>query len=93
MDKQVLKGRIEFTDEENKKFDRHFTATLDKTSGFTYGNDTCVVIEFGAMQNGKVPESKLIDTRYDIDIVENFKGWVELYFKTNFLEHTLMLEA
>lgn len=92
MTKQVLKGRIEFTDETNKEFDRDFTATLDESVSSEYGNGTCLVIKFGKMQNGRIPENKYVDTRYAKGIVENFKGWVELYFKVNFLEHTLIFE-
>lgn len=90
MKKQVLKGRIEFCDEANKKFDRDFTATLDKSGAFEYGNGTCVVIEFGAMQNGIIPEEKLFDTRYEKGITKHFKEWLETYFANNYSANNLI---
>ena len=52
----VLKGRLNFTEEYNKTFDRDFVASLQKSSAFEYGNGTCVVIEFGAFKDGRIPD-------------------------------------
>lgn len=92
MEKQVLKGRIEFIDDDKKEYNREFTATLDKSCAFDYGNGTCVVIKFGAMQNGRTPESKLFDTRYEKGITKNFKNWLIGYFEREYCEHTLVFE-
>lgn len=92
MEQQILKGRIEFVDECNKKFDRDFTARLEKSKAFEYGNGSCVIIKFGAMLNGRTPESKYFDTRYEKGITKSFKEWVVKYFQNNYYEHTLIFD-
>ena len=94
MENIKIKGKIEFCEEETKQYNREFTATLKDSTAFAYGNQTCVIIEFGKMSNGKKPESIMLDTRYDRTIKRNetdFKKWIKNYFKENYREHTLTI--
>lgn len=86
-------GRMDFKEKEDKQYNRNFTAKLMESAAFSYGNKTCVVIEWGEMQNGRTPEDTLIDTRYDLRIRRdgsNFAEWLETWFKSNFKLHNLI---
>lgn len=86
MEPIVLKGRIEFTEEENFEYNRDFIATLRESAAFEYGNKTAVDIEFGPMVNGRIPSPVLLDTRYDKTIERNadgFRFWLRKYFRDN----------
>lgn len=94
MENITIKGKIEFCDDKNKKYDREFTATLQNSAAFEYGNKTSVYITFGTMANGEYAEPIFLDTRYDRTIKRNeveFKKWVQKYFKENYGEHTLTI--
>lgn len=94
MENITIKGKIEFCDERNKKYDREFTATLQDSAAFEYGNKTSVYIKFGTMANGEHAEPILLDTRYDRTIKRNetdFKKWIKKYFKENFGKHILTI--
>ncbi len=93
MKKQVLMGRIEFVDSCNKEFDCKFTARLEKSAAFEYGNGSCVIIEFGAMQNGRTPRSRYIDTRYAKGVISNFENWIREFFRENYMAHTLTIDS
>ena len=88
-------GRIEFLQEENKRYNRTFVASLEKSCAFQYGNGTCVIIEFGRTADGHSPEGKYIDTRYDRTISDNeklFKKWLEGWFELNYCDHKLIFD-
>lgn len=90
----TIKGKIEFCNERNKAYDREFTATLKESPAFAYGNKTAVIIVWGTMANGITKEPELIDTRYDTTIrynAEDFKKWIQNYFKEYFSEHILTI--
>lgn len=94
MDEIKIKGKIEFIDEQNKQYNRKFTATLTNAPAFSYGNRTAVEIEWGKLANGCTIHSEWIDTRYDTTIRRNerdFKKWVQNYFANNFNAHVLTL--
>ena len=94
MENITIKGKIEFADDENKRYDREFTAILHDSAAFSYGNHTAVDIISGAMANGIIPEPVYLDTRYDRTIKCNkadFKKWVQNYFKENYGKHTLTI--
>lgn len=94
MEPIIIKGRIEFCEEENKQYNRDFVATLQDSGAFHYGNHTAVTIEFGTMANGERAEGELLDTRYDTTIRKNesdFKKWVSNWFQENYYEHTLII--
>ncbi|MBQ6980025.1 MAG: hypothetical protein IJQ07_05210 [Clostridia bacterium] len=94
--KQIkIQGKIEFCKEENKQYNRKFKARLTESPAFAYGNRTAVVIEFGKMANGRTPDNKLLDTRYDTTIKKNekdFKLWITKWFKDNYQEHILTID-
>ena len=90
----IITGKIQFCEKEFKKFDRNFKATLTESGAFSYGNKTAVIIEWDKMENGRTPESKLIDTRYDTTIKRdgsNFKEWLKNYFSENYQKHKLTI--
>lgn len=93
--KQItIKGKIEFCEDKNKEYSREFTATLQDSAAFSYGNGTSIYIEFGTMVNGKAPYPVLLDTRYDRTIKRNesdFKIWIRKYFEENYNKHTLTI--
>ena len=94
MEKITVKGRIEFRDRKLKGYNREFTATLQDSAAFAYGNKTSVYIEYGTMDNGERAEPTLIDTRYDRTIRSNeasFKEWIRVYIKEHFAPHTLTI--
>lgn len=94
MEQIIIKGKIEFIDEEIKGYSRKFTATLFDSACFKYGNGTSVEIAWGRLANGVVLNSELIDTRYDTTIKRNetdFKKWIQSYFKTNYRKHVLVI--
>lgn len=94
MENITIKGRIEFCNGENKKYDREFTAILHDSAAFSYGNHTAVDIISGAMANGITPEPVYLDTRYDRTIKRNeadFKKWVQRYFAENYGKHILTI--
>lgn len=86
--KQItIKGKIEFCKDENKEYNREFTAILQDSGAFAYGNQTVVTILWGVMANGMLPAPVCLDTRYDRTIKRNetgFKKWVQNYFKENY---------
>ena len=87
-----LKGHLSFTDEANKEYNRDFIAYLTDSAAFSYGNKTCVIVQWGEMQNGATPQPELLDTRYDIDLKRdgsNFKDWLTKWFKNNYESHTI----
>ena len=93
--KQItINGRIEFCEEQSKKFDRDFTATLGESGAFQYGNGTAVIVEFGKMANGRSCEPKILDTRYaDIEQTkEGFEQFIRQWFKDEYLKHTLIIK-
>ena len=67
----TIKGKIEYLQEEDKKYNREFEATLQESAAFAYGNQTAVFIFWGTMQNGKTPTPIWLDTRYDKTIKRN----------------------
>ena len=94
MDKIEIKGKIEFIDDENKGYNRKFTATLQESPAFSYGNHTAVVIAWGKAATGCSLGSELIDTRYDTTIRRNerdFKKWIKNYFANNYATHVLKI--
>lgn len=94
MEPIVLKGRIEFTEEENFEYNRDFTATLRESAAFEYGNKTAVDIEFGPMVNGRTPSPVLLDTRYDKTIKRNaddFRFWLRKYFRDNYADNIVII--
>lgn len=94
MEQITIKGKIEFCEDENKEYNREFTASLSESVAFSYGNGTSVYIEFGTMTNGKVPYPVLIDTRYDKTLKRNetgFKEWLRKYFADNYNKHILTI--
>ena len=90
----TLHGRIEFCEQNNKQYNRTFTATLQKSGAFEYGNGTMVAIEWGAMANGRTPEEKLLDTRYcKIEKTpKGFESWLREWFSENYSEHVLTID-
>lgn len=94
MDPIILKGRIEFTEEENFQYNRDFTATLRESAAFEYGNKTAVDIEFGPMANGKAPYPVFLDTRYDTTIkrtADGFRLWLRKYFRNNYADNITII--
>ena len=94
MEPIVVKGRLDFTGEETKQYSGEFEATLEESAAFDYGNHTAVTIHWGVMANGKRPQDKYLDTRYDTTIKRNkedFKIWLQKYFENNFCEHILTI--
>lgn len=93
--KQItIKGKIEFCEDENKEYNREFTAILQDSGAFAYGNQTAVTVLWGEMANGRIPDYLLIDTRYDRTIKRNevdFKKWLQKYFKEHYSEHVLII--
>ena len=94
MENITIKGRIEFCDKANKKFDRNFIAMLIESVAFQYGNRTMVVVNFGKLKNGLEPETRLIDTRYSrIELTkQGFEQFLRQWFKDDYLEHTLIIK-
>ena len=94
MEAITIKGKIEFCESYNKQYNREFTAILQDSAAFEYGNKTSVTISFEAMANGTTPQPIYIDTRYDRTIKRNetdFKEWVRTYFKEHFAKHVLTI--
>ena len=94
MEQITIKGKIEFCEDKNKEYDREFTATLQDSGAFAYGNQTAVMVSWGVMANGMSPAPVYLDTRYDRTIKRNetdFKKWVQLYFKNNYGKHILTI--
>ncbi len=90
----TIKGKIEFCKDENKEYNREFTAILQDSGAFAYGNQTAVTILWGVMTNGMLPAPVYLDTRYDRTIKRNesdFKIWVRKYFEENYSKHTLTI--
>lgn len=94
MENIIIKGRIEFCEEQSKKFDRAFTATLCESGAFHYGNGTMVEVKFGKMANGRSCEPKIIDTRYtNIERTkEGFEQFIRQWFDDEYLAHTLIIK-
>ena len=89
-----VKGKIEFTDDYNKEFDREFTASLkEQDAAFNYGNGTFVIIEHGKTADGVKLPCTLIDTRYTAieETHESFIQWITAYFKANYDDHALII--
>lgn len=92
-----VRGKIEFCEEENKEYDREFTAILTEVYMCTYGYKKCVKIKcvkifWGTMKDGTLPARVIIDTRYDEFIRKNetdFKKWVQSYLEKNYDKHVL----
>ena len=95
MEQIIVKGKIEFCEKENKEYNREFTAMLQDSAAFEYGNKTSVVIVNGKMANGMtLAYPEIIDTRYDRTIKRNeadFRLWLKTYFKQHYSEHVLTL--
>lgn len=94
MEPIVLKGRIEFIEEENLDYNREFTATLRESAAFEYGNKTAVDIEFGPMANGRTLSPVLLDTRYDKTIkrdADGFRFWLRKYFRDNYANNIVII--
>ena len=93
MEPIIVKGKIEFCQEENKEYNREFEARLEDSATFAYGNQTSVSIYWEPAANGMKFEPKYIDTRYDVTIKRNetdFKKWLQKYFQNNYCEHILV---
>ena len=94
MEEIIIKGKIEFCEDENRKYNREFTAILQDSAAFAYGNQTAVHILSGEMANGMIPTPVHLDTRYDKTIKRNetdFKEWVRKYFAENYSKHILTI--
>lgn len=86
MDKIIIKGRLEFVEEEAKEYSRDFTATLTKSAAFDYGNGTMVTIVYGLMNNGRKANDEYLDTRYSKTIRKDrllFEQWIKVYLYEN----------
>ena len=94
MEPITIKGKIEFCEDECKGYDREFSATLQDSGAFAYGNQTAVCIVWGKAANGIVPQPTYLDTRYDRTIKKNekdFKEWIRAYLSENFAKHVLTI--
>lgn len=90
----TIKGKIEFCEDENKQYNREFTATLMDSPLFSYGNGTAVFIDYSNMANGNRAYPVNLDTRYDKTIKHNetdFKIWLKEYFKSSLCKHILTI--
>lgn len=94
MEPITINGKIEFCNDEVKEWDSEFSAILSESAAFAYGNQTQVTIKRQLISNGKKLEDKFIDTRYDRTIKANrddFRKWVENFFKDHMCEHKLTI--
>lgn len=92
MEKITIKGKIEFCDEKNKDYDCEFTAILQDSAAFAYGNRTAVSIQWQPTVSGIQQEPVYLDTRYDRTIKRNeedFKKWLKIYFMTHYQKNIL----
>lgn len=94
MEQITIKGKIEFCEDENKGYNREFTAILQDSAAFSYGNQTAVYILWGVNADGMLCEPVYLDTRYDRTIKRNeidFKKWVQRYFEKNYSKHVFTI--
>lgn len=91
MEKIELTGRIEFINDAYKKYNREFTAVLEASGAFQYGNGSAVRIEWGVADNGAKYQDVLLDTRYEVEILKDFKAWVVDWFNSNYEKHNIII--
>ena len=83
MKNQKVKIKIEFEDKELWDYNRTFTFELVDSPAFQYGNGTSVAVTSDKYKD----DARLIDTRYEEDILSNFEKWCVEWLSNNFNPH------
>lgn len=94
MERITINGRIDFCDTHNKGYSRDFTATLEESGAFAYGNGTAIQIVWGVANNGIRYQRLLLDTRYDTTIKatkQDFATWLKEYFANNYENNVITI--
>lgn len=88
--KIIVKGKLEFCEADYKGYSGEFTAILQDSSAFRYGNGTGVTIIWGKTVEGFSPLPLYLDTRYDSTIKRNradFVKWLKSFFAREYRKH------